>query len=447
MDLPINTAGDSGSYSMELAVDQSWDPETLTGYVMIQSFDSAYPYIYQAAECGSSPVTSTGMDFGDSYIGGVFEKTFKVINISPNTANFSLTLVGDGYTMTDPATLQLAPGGEQQYTVSFAPTADMEYTGLIAISTDIAGFEYVEIPLNGVGFTNQAPMADTVTLTGVAMQNEFITASYTFVDLDGDMEGETEVIWYKSQDGTNWETFEHNSNDPMVMQISADYIGYMIKFTVLPVDEHTMPGPLVESNATDMIIPLQAPWGLNYVADGNDITLNWENPLTDQRALFGYRLFRNGLSHATIPNANTLTYTDFNVADGTYDYHVTAIYDNPLTNSEPSNVVTVIVENGTVGNDENVATIGNTLSISPNPFSQVSNLTFSLKQNDDVKVEIYNVKGQLVNTLVNSTLNQGDHKITWNGTDARNNSVPNGIYFYRVTASDFVRNMKTIYMK
>ncbi len=448
MDLPISTAGQSGSYNMELAVNQAWDPETLQGYILVQSFDTTYPYIYQAAECGTSPVTTTSMNFGDSYIGGNFEKKFKVINISDNNANFVLSLIGDGYTLTDPTTLSLNAGEQYEYTVTFTPTAEMQYPGVIMVSSDISGFEYSEIALDGTGFVDQAPSAELVTLTGMAMQNDFLTASYTFLDMDGDMEGDTEVKWYKSQDGDNWEEFNHNSNDPMIMQIGAEYIGYMIKFTVLPIDEHSMPGTLVESNTSSVIIPLQAPWGLDFTSEnGNDIVLTWENPLTDQRALFGYRVFRNGVSHATLPNSNTLTYTDVAVEDGTWEYYVRAIYNNPLTTSEPSNTITVVIEDGLVGNNENVATLNNTLSVSPNPFSESSNLSFSLKSADDVRVDIYNVRGQLVNTLVNSNLSQGEHTIQWNGTDARNNKVSNGIYFYKITASDYNRSMKTIYMK
>jgi hypothetical protein len=447
VDIPIGTAGDTGSYSMDLAVDPSWDPATLKGIVMVQSFDSAYPYIYQAAECGSSPVTSTGINYGESYIGGDFENSFSVINISNTTANFVLNLIGDGFTLNGPTEITLASGAQEDYTVNFEPTITGDYNGIITITSDIVGFEYIEIPLEGHGFVDQAPIAEAVSLTGIAMQNEFITASYTFLDLDGDMEGATEVQWWKSMDGTNWEEFTHNSNDPMIMQVNSDYIGYSIKFSVLPYDEWGMPGALVESNATDFVLPLQAPWGLGYTASGNDVTLTWENPMTDQRSLFGYRVFKDGTSLATIPSATTLSYTDLNVADGTHEYYLTAIYNNPLTTSGPSGSIFVTLENGTVGNDENVANISNSLSIAPNPFSAVSNVNFTLKGTEQVKIEVFNVKGQLINTLVDQNLTSGSHSIEWNGTDSRSNSVPNGIYFYRVSASNFQRSIKTVYMK
>ncbi|MBN2828685.1 MAG: T9SS type A sorting domain-containing protein [Candidatus Cloacimonetes bacterium] len=448
MPLPISTAGQSGSYSMELAVNSAWDPATLKGIVMIQSFDNAYPYIYQAAECGSSPVTTTGVNFGDAFIGGVFENAFSVINIDSSTAQFNVTITGAGFMLLGPSMFTMQPGEQQDFTVTFTPTVEQTYNGNVNVTSNIAGFESIDIPLTGYGFVDQAPIVDMVSLTGIAMQNEFITASYNYYDLDGDTEGPTVVQWWKSMDGTNWEEFTHNSNDPMVMQITADYIGYMIKFSVLPYDEHGMPGDMVESNATDIVIPLQAPWGLTYdVVNDNDIILHWENPLTDDRSLFGYRLFRNGASYATIPSANTLTYTDVNLADGTYEYYVSAIYNNPLTTSSPSNSVFVTVENGTVGNDENVADISSSLSNAPNPFSAVSNISFSLKAKEQVKVEVYNLKGQLINTLVDEVLNQGGHSIAWNGTDSNNRQVPNGVYFYRVTTPNFARSMKTIYMK
>ena len=67
----------------------------------------------------------------------------------------------------------------------------------------------------------------------------------------------------------------------------------------------------------------------------------------------------------------------------------------------------------------------------PNPFRETTQISFKLKKRADVKLLVYNVSGQLTNTLINETQNAGAHTVTWNGTDEKGNKVANGTYFYR----------------
>ena len=62
-------------------------------------------------------------------------------------------------------------------------------------------------------------------------------------------------------------------------------------------------------------------------------------------------------------------------------------------------------------------------------------------------VEIFNVKGQKVKTLLNEQLDIGIHSLVWRGLDKQNQKVASGIYFYRVKVNNEEKINKMIMMK
>jgi len=83
----------------------------------------------------------------------------------------------------------------------------------------------------------------------------------------------------------------------------------------------------------------------------------------------------------------------------------------------------------------------------PNPFNQETGLSFQVPYRCWVSLKIYNLKGQLVNTLAQGEMEKGKHIVFWYGTDFRGDEVASGIYFYKLTASDFVSVRKMILLK
>ena len=72
----------------------------------------------------------------------------------------------------------------------------------------------------------------------------------------------------------------------------------------------------------------------------------------------------------------------------------------------------------------------------PNPFNPETTISFSLaKDAKNAKIEIYNIKGQKVKTLVNDHLQIGNHSIIWNGDDESGKPVGSGIYFYKLNVN------------
>jgi len=78
----------------------------------------------------------------------------------------------------------------------------------------------------------------------------------------------------------------------------------------------------------------------------------------------------------------------------------------------------------------------------PNPFNPSTTINFSLARDGQVTVDVYNVAGQKVDTLVNDFMTSGSHSVVW---DASGQAA--GVYFYTVTSSDFTRTMKMTLLK
>ncbi|MFH2057246.1 MAG: T9SS type A sorting domain-containing protein, partial [bacterium] len=78
----------------------------------------------------------------------------------------------------------------------------------------------------------------------------------------------------------------------------------------------------------------------------------------------------------------------------------------------------------------------------PNPFNPTTTISYSLPEAAPVRLEIFNVVGQQVTTLVDQYQSPGDYQIEWNAS-----SVASGVYFYRLTVNDFVETKKMILTK
>jgi len=78
----------------------------------------------------------------------------------------------------------------------------------------------------------------------------------------------------------------------------------------------------------------------------------------------------------------------------------------------------------------------------PNPFNPITNIQFTIPEQADVKLRIYNVLGRQVDVLVNETLPIGHHQILWN---PRN--LSSGVYFYKLEAGSFIKTRKMILLK
>jgi hypothetical protein len=83
----------------------------------------------------------------------------------------------------------------------------------------------------------------------------------------------------------------------------------------------------------------------------------------------------------------------------------------------------------------------------PNPFNPVTMIGFSLPQACDVSLDIFNIAGQKVASLVNGMLEAGNHNIEWDSRGSDGQPLASGIYFYRLRAGEFIDTKKMMLLK
>jgi len=84
----------------------------------------------------------------------------------------------------------------------------------------------------------------------------------------------------------------------------------------------------------------------------------------------------------------------------------------------------------------------------PNPFNPVTTIRYSIPPpGGRVSIRIYNVRGELVRTLVDETVTAGSYAIPWEGEDNRGQRVASGVYFVRMVAGDFRSTKKLMVLK
>ncbi|HUV36109.1 MAG TPA: T9SS type A sorting domain-containing protein [Patescibacteria group bacterium] len=83
----------------------------------------------------------------------------------------------------------------------------------------------------------------------------------------------------------------------------------------------------------------------------------------------------------------------------------------------------------------------------PNPFNPTTRIAYSISEPGYVKLEIYNVLGQRIRTLVDDRLPAGRFVALWEGKDDRGNGVTSGVYFYRIKYGDMLEQRKMVLLK
>ena len=83
----------------------------------------------------------------------------------------------------------------------------------------------------------------------------------------------------------------------------------------------------------------------------------------------------------------------------------------------------------------------------PNPFNPVTTIEFSLGQTSDVKLDIYNISGQKVRTLIDQNTLPGSYSIQWNSRNDSGGAVSSGIYMYRLNVGEQVRTGRMILLR
>ena len=74
-------------------------------------------------------------------------------------------------------------------------------------------------------------------------------------------------------------------------------------------------------------------------------------------------------------------------------------------------------------------------------------LSISLPEAGEVRLDVFDVRGRRVRTLVDRTLPTGVHRIPWNGTDSNGTPLASGVYYYRASYGSAVANGSVVLLR
>lgn len=83
----------------------------------------------------------------------------------------------------------------------------------------------------------------------------------------------------------------------------------------------------------------------------------------------------------------------------------------------------------------------------PNPFNPETSISYTLQRENFVSLEVYNLLGKKVKSLVSVKQKAGKHSAIWDGTDGNGKIVSSGIYYYKIQAGNFTQNRKMVFLK
>ncbi len=173
--------------------------------------------------------------------------------------------------------------------------------------------------------------------------------------------------------------------------------------------------------------------------------LDWET--SSERGNAGFNILRSTSEHGSYTKINselipsdpsrTYSFTDTTIVAGRKVYYKLEDVSVSGNRSTHGPVVAEIPLPREYGLSQNY----------PNPFNPTTSIRYQLPKPGKVTLEVYNIYGQLVQTLVDQVKEAGFHTIEWNGRDERGLQVSSGVYYYRVLVDGFTTTKKMALIK
>ena len=83
----------------------------------------------------------------------------------------------------------------------------------------------------------------------------------------------------------------------------------------------------------------------------------------------------------------------------------------------------------------------------PNPFSDSTNISFSIPQSQKVFIQVFDGAGRLIKTIANEQMQAGTHQLTWNAADENGTAVAKGMYYLKFNAGSYAETKKLAVIK
>lgn len=204
------------------------------------------------------------------------------------------------------------------------------------------------------------------------------------------------------------------------------------------------------SQANDTTIEVSYDWGNNF-----QVLAHYSNGPFNTNNVYCFRISQDNPDYLFYSTRNNKVFyssnggNDWQQLQGGYDTRVTDII--PMVNENKYFLATHgdgvwIYDTAyitSIKRKEAVQQNGQ-LKVSPNPFSTQTNITYDIKSTCLVNIAVYDLQGQLINTLVNENKTNGKYETLWNGKDKTGKEVKKGLYLIRLESGGDVRFCKVV---
>jgi hypothetical protein len=132
------------------------------------------------------------------------------------------------------------------------------------------------------------------------------------------------------------------------------------------------------------------------------------------------------------------------------DFNRDGLPDAMTANSSPGNISVFLHSPGTI---TGVATVPNALPRArldqnfPNPFNPATTVRYSVPESGQVRLDVFDVRGRLVTTLVNGPVPAGEHTIRWSGRTQAGYTAASGVYYYLLSTSGHQESRRMVLLK
>jgi hypothetical protein len=370
-----------------------------------------------------------------SFTGASVQRGLTTIGAGANSATAAISSVNTATTflLSTQRGAAAVNGSESQYQVRGRITSPTQLTFDRTSTTNSVEIAWEVVTLNDGSNVQSGgiAMAGTDTTATAALSSVTVSNSASFISVRGGTGAETADL-----DATSFSHTIVNSDTFRVWRsrqgtaTAADVAWFVVQF---PQNQAPVLSPIGPQSTTETQL-------LEFRVSATDP--NATIPSLSAENLPGGAVFVDSLN-----GAGSFSWTPSLGQAGLYNVTFIAA-DGSLADSE---VVTIAVDSIPTGiGDINPGQLPKRYSLSqnyPNPFNANTQIIFALPKSGHATLEIFNLLGQKVGTLVDEQLSAGTKIVSWDGRDKRGETVPSGIYFYQLRSGDYIEKKKMVFLK
>ena len=310
---------------------------------------------------------------------------------------------------------------------------------------------YPQNPTKKDNYSGDIYIKLSVPVADFSADNTIIDAGETVLFSDNSTQHPDKYFWTFSGGSPSSSTI----GDPTVSYNTGGQ--YQVSFTAI----NTAGSDTETKTAYIKVIPSPP----TYLTVTGNIGLNPYLSWTGSQGATFYKIYRKGYytspTYKYIGSTSNTDYIDYEVmiedpesGDDKYYYQVTALLST-YGESDPSNPAYIwgeTFERREISQDSFSESQSSPLIYSiqqnyPNPANPTTTIEFTLPESGEVSLVIYNLRGQVIKTLINGSIQAGVHYVVWDGKDTFGNNIPSGLYIYRLKAGRRIFTRKLTLME